>query len=81
MLFLSALKNENEPIVIEYVPGKFKTILWEFPLNKLKYYPIALLLIIVLFAGLVYNFKNLNGSNKLYGMAKKQHIKSRHFLH
>jgi hypothetical protein len=55
LLFLSALKNENEPIVIEYVPGKFKTILWN-SLNKLKYYPIALLLIIVLFAGLVYNF-------------------------
>jgi hypothetical protein len=26
---LSALKNE--PIVIEYVPGKFKTILWNSP--------------------------------------------------
>jgi hypothetical protein len=34
-----------------------KTILWNSALlNKLKYYPIALLLIIVLFAGLVYNF-------------------------
>jgi hypothetical protein len=85
LLFLSALKNENEPIVIEYVPGKFKTILWN-SLNKLKYYPIALLLIIVLFAGLVYNFtkalKWLLKTSCGREWQKKQHIKSgRHFLH
>jgi hypothetical protein len=25
-VFLSKLKNENEPIVIEYVPGKFQNL-------------------------------------------------------
>ena len=56
--FLTGLKNENDPIVIEYVPGKFQKIYYGDSelLKKLKYYPIALLLIIVLFAALVYNF-------------------------
>jgi hypothetical protein len=31
--FLSALKNENEPIVIEYVPGKFQNYTMEFRLT------------------------------------------------
>jgi hypothetical protein len=29
--FLSALKNENEPIVIEYVPGKFQNYTMGIP--------------------------------------------------
>jgi signal transduction histidine kinase len=76
-VFLSALKNENEPIVIEYVPGKFQKLYYgnSALLNKLKYYPIALLLIIVLFAGLVYNFyksTKMATQNKLWaGMAKE----------
>jgi signal transduction histidine kinase len=75
--FLSDLKNENEPIVIEYVPGKFQKLYYgnSALLNKLKYYPIALLLIIVLFGGLVYNFYKSNKmatQNKLWaGMAKE----------
>ena len=75
--FLSDLKNENEPIVIEYVPGKFQKLYYgnSALLNKLKYYPIALLLIIVLFGGLVYNFYRSNKmatQNKLWaGMAKE----------
>jgi signal transduction histidine kinase len=75
--FLSALKNENEPIIIEYVPGKFQKLYYgnSALLNKLKYYPIALLLIIVLFAGLVYNFyksTKMATQNKLWaGMAKE----------
>jgi two-component system, sporulation sensor kinase D len=75
--FLSALKNENEPIVIEYVPGKFQKLYYgnSALLNKLKYYPIALLLIIVLFAALVYNFyksTKMATQNKLWaGMAKE----------
>jgi signal transduction histidine kinase len=75
--FLSALKNENEPIIIEYVPGKFQKLYYgnSALLNKLKYYPIALLLIIVLFAGLVYNFyksTKMVTQNKLWaGMAKE----------
>jgi two-component system, sporulation sensor kinase D len=75
--FLSGLKNENDPIEIEYVPGKFQYLYYgdSALLNKLKYYPIALLLIIVLFAGLVYNFyrsTKMATQNKLWaGMAKE----------
>ena len=76
-VFLSNLKNENDPIVIEYVPGKFQKLYYgnSALLNKLKYYPVALLLIIVLFAGLVYNFyrsTKMATQNKLWaGMAKE----------
>ncbi len=75
--FLTGLKSENEPIVIEYVPGKFQKLYYgnSALLNKLKYYPIALVLIIVLFAGLVYNFyrsTKMATQNKLWaGMAKE----------
>jgi signal transduction histidine kinase len=75
--FLHGLKNENEPIIIEYVPGKFQKIYYGNSelLKKLKYYPIALLLIIVLFAALVYNFyksTKMATQNKLWaGMAKE----------
>lgn len=75
--FLSGLKSENDPIVIEYVPGKFQNLYYgnSALLNKLKYYPLALILIIVLFAGLVYNFyrsTKMATQNKLWaGMAKE----------
>ncbi len=75
--FLQGLKSENEPIVIEYVPGKFQYLYYgdSALLNKLKYYPVALLLIIFLFAGLVYNFyksTKMATQNKLWaGMAKE----------
>lgn len=75
--FLSGLKSENEPIIIEYVPGKFQKIYYGNSelLKKLKYYPIALLLIIVLFTALVYNFyrsTKMATQNKLWaGMAKE----------
>ncbi|WP_304200407.1 PAS domain-containing sensor histidine kinase [Flavobacterium alvei] len=75
--FLSGLKNENDPIIIEYVPGKFQKIYYGDSelLKKLKYYPIALLLIIILFAALVYNFyksTKMATQNKLWaGMAKE----------
>jgi signal transduction histidine kinase len=75
--FLSALKNENDPIVIEYIPGKFQKLYYgnSALLNKLKYYPVALLLIIVLFSALVYNFyrsTKIATQNKLWaGMAKE----------
>jgi signal transduction histidine kinase len=76
-VFLNGLKNENNPIVIEYVPGKFQYLYYGDSelLKKLKYYPVALLLIIVLFAGLVYNFyksTKMATQNKLWaGMAKE----------
>ena len=75
--FLSGLKAQNDPIVIEYVPGKFQKLYYgnSALLNKLKYYPVALMLIIVLFAGLVYNFyrsTKMATQNKLWaGMAKE----------
>ena len=76
-LFLNDLKNENDPIVIKYGPGKFQKLYYgnSALLNKLKYYPIALLLIIVLFSALVYYFyrsTKIATQNKLWaGMAKE----------
>ncbi|RVT78453.1 HAMP domain-containing histidine kinase [Flavobacterium sufflavum] len=77
MDFLSQLKKENDPIIIEYAPNKFQK--WYYGnsalLNKLKYYPIALLLIIVLFSALIYYFyrsTKIATQNKLWaGMAKE----------
>ncbi|WP_418264704.1 sensor histidine kinase [Flavobacterium faecale] len=74
---LKRLKGENDPIVIEYVPGQFQKLYYgdSALLNKLKYYPIALLLIIFLFGLLVYNFyksTKVATQNKLWaGMAKE----------
>lgn len=75
--FLAGLKRENEPIIIEYAPNKFQK--WYYGnsalLNKLKYYPIALLLIIFLFSALIYYFyrsTKIATQNKLWaGMAKE----------
>ena len=75
--FLAKLKNQNDPIAIEYIPGKFQYLYYgdSSLLNKLKYYPIALVLIIVLFGALVYNFyksTKMATQNKLWaGMAKE----------
>ena len=74
---LETLRKENEPIAYEYVPGSFQYLYYgnSSLLNQLKYYPIALLLIIVLFAALVYNFyrsNRMSAQNKLWaGMAKE----------
>ncbi len=74
---LRKLKKENERIAVEYVPGKFQYLYYgdSSLLNKLKYYPIALVLIIVLFGALVYNFyksTKMATQNKLWaGMAKE----------
>lgn len=76
-VFLAKLRKENDPIVIEYVPGKFQYLYYgnSSLLNKLKYYPVALLLIIVLFGAVVYNFyrsTKMATQNKLWaGMAKE----------
>lgn len=75
--FLQDLKSQNEPIVMEYLPGKLLYLYYGDSdlLKKLKYYPIALVLIIVLFGGLVYNFyksTKMVSQNKLWaGMAKE----------
>jgi two-component system, sporulation sensor kinase D len=75
--YLKNLKNENEPIVIEYAPGKHQQVYYgnSALINKLKYYPVALLLIIFLFGALIYNFyksTKMATQNKLWaGMAKE----------
>lgn len=75
--YLKKLRNENEPITFEYAPGKYQTLYYGNSglLNKLKYYPIALLLIIVLCVALIYNFyksTKMATQNKLWaGMAKE----------
>ncbi|HTO34716.1 MAG TPA: HAMP domain-containing sensor histidine kinase [Flavobacterium sp.] len=75
--YLQKLKRENDPVVIEYDEGKFQYLYYgnSSLLNKLKYYPVALLLIIVLFGLLIYNFyqtSKIAAQNKLWaGMAKE----------
>jgi signal transduction histidine kinase len=75
--FLLYLKNQNEPIKLQYVPGKFQYFYYgnSERLNNLIYFPIAFLLIIILFALLVYNFyrsTKMATENKLWaGMAKE----------
>jgi two-component system, sporulation sensor kinase D len=74
---IEKFKNENQPIEIRYQDKVLSTLYYgNSPLlNKLKYYPLALLLIIFLFAAVVYFFyrstKNAE-QNKLWtGMAKE----------
>lgn len=75
--YIDRFKKENEPIVIEYVPGSYQYLYYgnSSLLNRLKYYPIALVLIIVLFGFVVYNFyrsTKIATENKLWaGMAKE----------
>ncbi|NNC49960.1 MAG: HAMP domain-containing histidine kinase [Flaviramulus sp.] len=74
---ISKFKNENEPIEVIF-DGKLNSIIYygNSPLlNKLKYYPLALFLIIFLFSAVIYFFyrssKNA-AQNKLWsGMAKE----------
>ena len=74
---LQSLKNQNEPIVTQDEKGQDNFLYYsDSPLlNKLKYYPIALLLIIFLFGTVVYNFyrsTKMATQNKLWaGMAKE----------
>jgi two-component system, sporulation sensor kinase D len=75
--FLIRLKSDNEPIEIEYIPGKFQYLYYgnSSLLNNLKYYPIALFLILLLFGLLIFNFyraSRMATQNKLWaGMAKE----------
>ena len=74
---LEQLKNENDPIKIEYGPQEIQYLYYgnSSLINKLKYYPVALLLIIFLFGAVVYNFyksTKMATQNKLWaGMAKE----------
>lgn len=74
---LRKLKNQNDPIVMKISDGRTHNLYYgdSSLLNKLKYYPIALLLIIILFGAVVYNFyksTKMATQNKLWaGMAKE----------
>ncbi|TVZ56052.1 histidine kinase/DNA gyrase B/HSP90-like ATPase [Lutibacter sp. Hel_I_33_5] len=73
---LAIMKSQNEPIKVEYL-GKADYIYYKDSdlLDKLTYYPLALLLILVLFLAVIYLFFNSNKvaeQNKLWtGMAKE----------
>ncbi|PYE83045.1 histidine kinase/DNA gyrase B/HSP90-like ATPase [Winogradskyella epiphytica] len=74
---IEKFKSENEPIEIRYEGKVLSTLYYgnSALLNKLKYYPLALLLIIVLFGAVVYFFyrsSKIAEQNKLWtGMAKE----------
>jgi two-component system, sporulation sensor kinase D len=75
--YFNAIKKDNQPIKMERSKNKYQLVYYgDSPLlNKLKYYPIALLLIIILFGAVVYNFykaTKMATQNKLWaGMAKE----------
>ena len=75
--YYHSIKNDNQPIKMELSEDAYQLVYYgNSPLlNKLKYYPIALLLIIFLFAAVVYNFykaTKMSTQNKLWaGMAKE----------
>ncbi len=75
--YIAALKLKNDPIVIP-LPNKQKQYLYygDSPiLNKLKYYPATIVLIVFLLIGMIYFFFNtakISEQNKLWaGMAKE----------
>ncbi len=74
---IEKFKKENQPIEVKYKDKLLSTLYYgNSPLlNKLKYYPLALLLIIVLFGAVVYFFyrsSKIATQNKLWsGMAKE----------
>ncbi|MDP3353930.1 MAG: HAMP domain-containing sensor histidine kinase [Flavobacteriaceae bacterium] len=74
---LALMKKENDPIIINFYQNKHSYIYYRNSdlLNKLSYYPITLILILVLFSTVIYLFFRSNKSaeqNKLWtGMAKE----------
>jgi len=75
--FLNKIKSQNTPIKVQFARNDYHLVYYgDSPiLNKLKYYPIALLLVVFLFGGVVYNFyraTKMATQNKLWaGMAKE----------
>ena len=75
--FLNKIKSQNAPIKVQFAKNDYHLVYYgDSPiLNKLKYYPIALLLVAFLFGGVVYNFyraTKMATQNKLWaGMAKE----------
>ena len=74
---LVAMKSQNEPIIVSHQEGSKQFIYYRDSdlLIKLKYYPIAFILILILFASVIYLFFKSNkiaDSNKLWtGMARE----------
>ncbi|WP_159800350.1 PAS domain-containing sensor histidine kinase [Flavobacterium sp. MK4S-17] len=74
---LGEFKSSNNSIEIEYIPGKLQYVYYgnSTMLNLLKYYPVALLLIIVLFGIVVliyFRANKMSAQNRLWaGMAKE----------
>lgn len=74
--FVSQLKAQNPPIEISHPSGTFYIYYGNSSLvNKLKYYPLALISILILFGGLVYSYfrtNRISAENRLWaGMAKE----------
>lgn len=74
--FLNRLKTENVPITIDYAGKKHLLYYGNSSLiTKLKYYPIALVLIGLFFSGMIFNFyraSKMATQNRLWaGMAKE----------
>lgn len=75
--YIGSLKNENKPIIITLPDGKRQYLYYGSStiLKKLKYYPLAITLIIFLLGGVVYFFlttSKASEQNKLWaGMAKE----------
>lgn len=74
--FVSQLKAQNSPIEISHPSGTFYIYYGNSSLvNKLKYYPLALISILILFGGLVYSYfrtNRISAENRLWaGMAKE----------
>ncbi len=74
---LEKMKSENNPIVINFSENKTNKVYYRDSdlLNKLTYYPLALILILILFLSVIYLFYSSNKAsetNKLWtGMAKE----------
>ncbi|WP_338410813.1 HAMP domain-containing sensor histidine kinase [uncultured Flavobacterium sp.] len=75
--YIEKLKSQNNPIITKLSETKTQYLYYGNSklINQLKYYPIALLLIIFLFGTVVYNFyraTKMSTQNKLWaGMAKE----------
>ena len=74
---VARFSDENTPIEIKYKDKLFGTLYYGNSelINKLKYYPLALLLIIILFVAIIFLFyksSKVSAQNKLWaGMAKE----------
>lgn len=75
--FLNDLKSQNDPIKLSLYEDDYQLIFFgnSSLINQLKYFPVALLFIILLFGAVVYNFyraTKMSTQNKLWaGMAKE----------